>query len=178
MIDSHPRIKNKESTDRKTMSASIDLNDSFSWFRKTGPYAEICSCLRTVWASTLRAIGGKDPFEIDQLLAASVRRWPQGSEKNAMRLLIAGTHAQMSRYGVSTRQRLVDVVHAKATVMPPRQAEVGGKVRVCGTLGSATSGSGGPEKRPDVLGLCSKSRIRVQGGTQRRPCDGSPHHNV
>ncbi|RWQ40787.1 MAG: hypothetical protein E5Y88_08900 [Mesorhizobium sp.] len=40
MIDSHPRIKNKESTDRKTMSASIDLNDSFSWFRKTGPYAE------------------------------------------------------------------------------------------------------------------------------------------
>lgn len=75
-----------------------------------------------------------------------------------MRLLIAGTHAQLSRYGVSTRQRLVDVAHAKATVMPPRQAEVGGKVRVCGTLGSA-----GTRLKLHAENVIHRRRKKVEG---------------
>ncbi|MER8831593.1 hypothetical protein NKH83_02070 [Mesorhizobium sp. M0909] len=58
-----------------------------------------------------------------------------------MRLLIAGTsngsctifHATALQLG----NGLVDVVQAKAKVMPPRQAEAGAKIRVYGALGSA-----------------------------------------
>jgi hypothetical protein len=36
MVGSHPTIKDKNLAYRKTMSASIDSNGSFFWFRKTG----------------------------------------------------------------------------------------------------------------------------------------------
>ncbi|TIT50869.1 MAG: hypothetical protein E5W72_12640 [Mesorhizobium sp.] len=59
MIDSRPTNKNKDSIDRKTMSASIDSNDSFSWlFQKADDNDVDASVDAPVWMQDNRPRAG------------------------------------------------------------------------------------------------------------------------